>query len=89
MSGKPNVIVPLLLHSAPPLHSFDCLCLKVKLVSCALACCIGTTTTAADSIATAARTATITNVELIILSHFEYLYDQYIYIKKNNSELSL
>jgi len=67
-----NVIVPLLLQPAKPLHLFDCLCLKLKLVSCALACCIGTTTTAADSIATAASTATITSVEFI-LSSFEYL----------------
>ena len=82
-------MVPVLLQPAKPLHLFDCFCLTLKSVSCALACCIGTTTTAAESIATAARTATITNVELIILSHFEYLYDRYIYIKKNNSELSL
>jgi hypothetical protein len=63
--GRVNVIVPVLLQPAEPLHSFDCLCLKLKLVSCALACCIGTTTTA-DSIATAASIATITNVELFI-----------------------
>ena len=64
--GRVNVIVLVLLQPAEPLHSFDCLCLKLKLVSCALACCIGTTTTADDSIATAASTATITNVELFI-----------------------
>src|ERR687889_2180356 len=81
----PNIIEPKLLQPAKPLHSFDCLCLKLKSVSCALACCIGTTTTAADSIATAASTATITNVELLILSHFEYLYRWYIIIKKKNS----
>jgi hypothetical protein len=63
-----NVIVPVLLQPALPLHSLDCLCLKLKSVSCALACCIGTTTTTADSIATAARTATITNVEFILPS---------------------
>jgi len=65
----PNIIEPVLLQPAKPLHSLDCLCLKLKLVSCALACCIGTTTTA-ESIATAARTATITSVEFI-LSSFE------------------
>ena len=67
-----NVIVPLLLQNAEPLHSFDCLCLKLKSVSCALACCIGTTTTAAESIATAARTETIINVEFILI-FFKYL----------------
>jgi hypothetical protein len=73
-----NVIVPVLVQPAAPVHALDCLCLKLKLVSCALACCIGSTTTAADSIATAASTATITNVELFILSSFEYLYLWYI-----------
>jgi hypothetical protein len=73
--GIENVIVPVLVHLPGPLHPFDCLWSKLKSVSCALACCIGsTTTTAADSIATAASTATITNVELSILSSFEYLY---------------
>jgi hypothetical protein len=67
------VSVPILLQPAEPLHSFDCLCLTLKDVSCALACCSGSTTTAADSIATAASTATITNVELFILSPVEYL----------------
>ena len=66
------VIPPVLLQPARPLHSFDCLCLTLKDVSCALACCIGTMT-ATDSIATAAKTATITNVELFILSSLEYL----------------
>ena len=61
-SGRVNVIVTVLVHLAEPLHSFDCLCLKLKLVSCALACCIGTTTTAADSKATAASTATGTSI---------------------------
>ena len=69
------VSVPILLQPAEPLHSFDCLCLTLKDVSCALACCIGsTTTTTADSIATAASTATITNVELFMLTSFEYLF---------------
>ena len=66
----PNIIEPELLQPAKPLHLFVCFCSKLKLESCALACCIGTTTTAADSIATAARTATISNVEFI-LSSFE------------------
>ncbi len=70
-----------------PLHSFDCLCLKLKLVSCPLACCIGSTTTAADSIATAASTATITNVEFI-LSSFECLLILYL-LKKNKAEFLL
>jgi hypothetical protein len=83
------VIVPVLLQLAEPLHSFECLCLTLKDVSCALACCIGTTTTAAESIATAAKTATITNVELFILSSFEYPLLYYIYIKKNNTEFPL
>ena len=65
-----NVIVALLVQPAKPLHLCICFCLKLKLVSWALACCIGTTTTAADSIATAASTATITSVEFI-LSSFE------------------
>ena len=64
----PNIIEPKLLQPAKPLHSLDCLCLKLKSVSCALACCIGTMTTAADSIATAASTATITSVEFILCS---------------------
>ncbi len=70
----PNVIVPVLLQPAKPLHSFDRLCLKLKLVSCSLACCIGGTITAADSIATAASTAIITIVELSMLSSFEDLH---------------
>ena len=65
-----NVIVPALLHKAAKLHAFDCLCEKLKLVSCALACCIGTTTATAAIIAIAAKAATITNVEFI-LSSFE------------------
>ena len=77
-----NVIVPVFPQPALPLHSLDCLCLKLKLVSCALACCIGTTTTAADNIATAARTETIINVELFIFSHFEYLYDYILKLRK-------
>jgi hypothetical protein len=84
-----NVIVPVLVQPAVPLHAFDCLCLKLKDVSCALACCIGTTTTAADSIATAASTATITSVELFILSSFGYKQLWYINIKKNSTEFSL
>jgi hypothetical protein len=68
------VIAPVLLQPAVPLHSFDCLCLTLKDVSCALACCIGTMTAAADSIATAAKTATIASVELFILSSYKYLY---------------
>ena len=74
--------MPELLQPEKPLHLFVCFCLKLKLESCALACCIGTTTTAADSIATAASTATITNVELLILSHFEYLYDYILTLRK-------
>ena len=77
-----NVIVALLLQPAKPLHLFVCFCLKLKLESCALACCIGTTTTAADNIATAARTETIINVELFIFSHFEYLYDCILTLRK-------
>ena len=68
-----NIIVPVLVQPAKPLHLFDCFCSNSNSVSCALACCIGTTTTAAESIATAARTATITNVELFILILFKYL----------------
>ena len=67
-----NVIVPVLLQPEKPLHSFDCLCEKRKLVSCALACWIGTTTATAAIIAIAAKAAIITNVEFI-LSSFEYL----------------
>src|ERR687890_66738 len=79
----PNIIEPELLQPAKPLHLFVCFCLKLKLESCALACCIGTTTiTAADNIATAARTETIINVELFILSHFEYLYDYILTLRK-------
>ena len=74
--------MPELLQPEKPLHLFVCFCLKLKSVSCALACCIGTTTTAADSIATAANTATITNLELFILSHFEYLYDYILTLRK-------
>src|SRR4051794_41129514 len=84
-SNGVNSIEPSLVHSAAPLHSFDCLCSKLKSVSCALACCIGTTTTAAESIATAARTATITNVELFILSSLNIYW--YMYFKKYYSEL--
>jgi hypothetical protein len=83
-----NVIVPVLLQLAAPPHALDCLCLKLKDVSCALACCIGIMT-AADSIATAAKTATITSVELFILSSYKYLYLWYINIRKNNTEFSL
>jgi hypothetical protein len=36
--AKANIIVPVLVHSSFPLHSFGCFCLKVKDVShCALA----------------------------------------------------
>ena len=77
--------MPVILQPEKPLHLFVCFCLKLKSVSCALACCIGRTTTAADSIATAARTETIINVELFIFSHFEYLYQWYIIIKKKAS----
>ena len=41
-------------------------------MSCALACCNGTTTTATESIAIAARTATISKVELFIYLLFDY-----------------
>jgi hypothetical protein len=82
------VIPPVLLQPAKPLHSFDCLCLTLKDVSCALACCIGTTTTAAESIATAAKTATITNVDFILFS-FEYDLLYYIGFRKNNTEFPL
>jgi hypothetical protein len=84
-SNGVNSIEPSLAQNAAPLHLFDCLCSKLKSVSCALACCIGTTTTAAESIATAARTATITNVELSILSSLNIYW--YMYFKRNNSEL--
>ena len=69
-ANSENVIVPLLVRSAAPLHLFDWYCLKLKLISCALASSIGTTTTAADSIATAVRTASIT-----LLSCSYYLLD--------------
>ena len=50
---------------ANPLERAIPLFLKTNFVSCALTCCIGNTTTAAASIATAAKAATITNVELL------------------------
>jgi len=62
----PNIIEPVLLQPAKPLHLFVCFCSKLKLESCALACCIGTTTTAATSIVTAATIPTISKVEFFI-----------------------
>ena len=70
--GIINVIVTSLVHSAPPLHLFDCFCSKLKSVSCALARCIGTTTTAADNITTAATIPIISKVELLLLSFILY-----------------
>lgn len=55
-----------------PLHAFDCLCLKVKLVLYALACCIGRTTNAADSITTAARIEIVSGAKLLFF--FTYYY---------------
>jgi hypothetical protein len=83
-----NVIVPVFLQSEKPLHLFSCSCSKLKLVLCALACCIGTTTAIAAIIAIAAKAAIITNVEFI-LSSLEIPSLHYIYFKKNNTELSL
>jgi hypothetical protein len=55
-----NVIVPVLLQDAAPLHSFDCFCLKDKEVSpCAPASCAGTAMATIDIKATAAKVIAI------------------------------
>jgi hypothetical protein len=74
IGGLPNVIVPVLLQYAEPLHLFFCSCSKLKLVSPpspsssknALACCTGIILNPADSIDTAPMIPTISKVVFFI-----------------------
>jgi hypothetical protein len=62
------VIVPELVQPALPLHLLDCFCMTFSELP-ASASCVGTTTSATDSIATTTEIATIPKVNLFIIHY--------------------